>query len=169
MKIDCNLAVNYLKYEGKMCNTFADAGCDGCPLSETNNGTGKLCVDYREDFPEKAVDAVQKWVDENVKEMTVGEYLDFILPQKHNNHECDCDFILDGCELCPMDCRKDAEYGKFKDLPISEFIPDYRDRLKIHLYNSPTAHIDGVASLLDAFTVRQKHWGEIGIKNDGEK
>ena len=53
------------------------------------------------------------------------------------------------------------------------------DLLKIHWYNSavkistekgrsklvkikPTAHIDGMAALLDAITVRQKWYGEIG-------
>lgn len=59
------------------------------------------------------------------------------------------------------------------------------DLLKIHLFNSalkvsaekgrsklvkikPTAHIDGMAALLDAMTVRQKWWNEIGhqLKND---
>ena len=59
------------------------------------------------------------------------------------------------------------------------------DLLKIHLFNSalkvstekgksklvkikPTAHIDGVAALLDAMTVRQKWYGEIGdqLKNE---
>lgn len=61
------------------------------------------------------------------------------------------------------------------------------DLLKIHLFNSalkvstekgrskliklkPTAHIDGMAALLDAFTVRQKWWSEIGsqLKNEGK-
>ena len=59
------------------------------------------------------------------------------------------------------------------------------DLLKIHLFNSalkvsaekgksklikikPTAHIDGMAALLDAMTVRQKWYGEIGtqLKNE---
>ena len=58
------------------------------------------------------------------------------------------------------------------------------DLLKSHLLNSavkvsvergrgklvklrPTLHIDGTAALLDAMTVRQKHYGEIGeqLKN----
>lgn len=66
--------------------------------------------------------------------------------------------------------------GLMKDGVIS--IGD-NDLLKIHLLNSavkmsvergrgklvklsPTDHIDGTASLLDAFTVRQKYWNEIG-------
>jgi len=62
------------------------------------------------------------------------------------------------------------------------------DLLKIHLYNSalkvstekgrsklvkikPTAHIDGMAALLDAMTVRQKWYSEIGwqLENNKEK
>jgi phage terminase large subunit-like protein len=55
------------------------------------------------------------------------------------------------------------------------------DLLKIHLLNSaikmstergrgklvkvnPSAHIDGCAALLDAMTVRQKWWGDIGLQ-----
>ena len=61
------------------------------------------------------------------------------------------------------------------------------DLLKIHLLDSaikmstergrgklvkirPSAHIDGCAALLDAMTVRQKWWGEIGsrLQNDNK-
>lgn len=61
------------------------------------------------------------------------------------------------------------------------------DLLKIHFFNSalkvstekgrsklvklkPTAHIDGMAALLDAMTVRQKWWSTIGVqlKNEGK-
>ena len=55
------------------------------------------------------------------------------------------------------------------------------DLLKIHLLNSaikmstergrgklvkvnPSAHIDGTAALLDAMTMRQKWWGDIGYQ-----
>ena len=60
------------------------------------------------------------------------------------------------------------------------------DLLKMHLLNSaikmstergrgkliklsPSLHIDGAAALLDAMTVRQKHYAEIGeqLKNEG--
>lgn len=60
------------------------------------------------------------------------------------------------------------------------------DLLKIHLYNSalkvstekgrsrlvkikPTAHIDGMAALLDSMTVRQKFYGEIGWQLENNK
>ena len=69
--------------------------------------------------------------------------------------------------------------GLFKDGKVH--IGD-NDLLKIHLLNSaikmsvergrgkliklnPTAHIDGVAALADAFCVRQKWFSEIGILN----
>ena len=61
------------------------------------------------------------------------------------------------------------------------------DLLKIHMFNSalkistekgrsklikikPTAHIDGMAAVIDAMTVRQKWYGEIGeqLKNERE-
>jgi hypothetical protein len=60
------------------------------------------------------------------------------------------------------------------------------DLLKIHLLNSaikmsvergrgklvklsPNDHIDGTASLLDAFTVRQKWWSEVGGQLTNER
>ena len=60
------------------------------------------------------------------------------------------------------------------------------DLMKIHMFNSalkvstekgrsklvkikPTAHIDGMAALLDAMTVRQKWWNEIGEQLKNEK
>ena len=72
--------------------------------------------------------------------------------------------------------------GLFKDGKVH--IGD-NDLLKIHLLNSaikmsvergrgkliklnPTAHIDGVASLADAFCVRQKWFSEIGDRLQNE-
>ena len=60
------------------------------------------------------------------------------------------------------------------------------DLMKIHLLNSaikmstergrgklvkvnPSAHIDGCAALLDAMTVRQKWWGDIGTQLQNER
>ena len=60
------------------------------------------------------------------------------------------------------------------------------DLLKVHLLNSaikmstergrgklvkvtPSAHIDGTAALLDAMTVRQKYYSEIGVQLKNER
>lgn len=89
-----------------------------------------------------------------------------------------CDDVYQGDNLYPV--LQEIE-GLMKDGKIH--IGD-NDLLKVHLLNSaikfnsergrgklikisPTAHIDGVASMADAFCVRQKHYGELGerLKN----
>ena len=89
------------------------------------------------------------------------------------------DDVFQGYNLHPV--IQETE-GLLKDKKIH--IGD-NDLLKIHLFNSalkistekgksklvkikPTAHIDGMAALLDAMTVRQKWYGEIGaqLKNE---
>ena len=89
------------------------------------------------------------------------------------------DDVFQGYNLHPV--IQETE-GLLKDNKIH--IGD-NDLLKIHLFNSalkistekgksklvkikPTAHIDGMAALLDAMTVRQKWYGEIGtqLKNE---
>ena len=89
------------------------------------------------------------------------------------------DDVFQGYNLHP--CIIELE-GEFKNKKIH--IGD-NDLLKIHFFNSalkvstekgrcklvkikPTAHIDGMAALLDAMTVRQKWFGEIGaqLKNE---
>jgi phage terminase large subunit-like protein len=86
-----------------------------------------------------------------------------------------CDDVFQGENLYGV--LKETE-GLLKDGKIH--IGD-NDLLKIHLLNSaikmstergrgklvkvnPNAHIDGVAALIDAMTVRQKWWGEIGTQ-----
>ena len=91
-----------------------------------------------------------------------------------------CDDVFQGDNLFPV--IQEAE-GLLKDGVIH--IGD-NDLLKIHLWTSarkmntergrgklvklnPSLHIDGTAALLDALTVRQKWWSEIGdqLKNEG--
>ena len=83
------------------------------------------------------------------------------------------DSVFQGDNLWPLIQQLE---GELKDRKIH--IGD-NDLLKIHMYDSavkmsvergrgkliklsPTAHIDGMAALLDALTVRQKWYGEIG-------
>lgn len=92
-----------------------------------------------------------------------------------------CDDVYQGDNLWPV--IQETE-GLLKDRRIH--IGD-NDLLKIHLLNSaikmnvergrgklvkinPSDHIDGTAALLDAMTVRQKWYGEIGgqLKNEGK-
>lgn len=63
------------KEDDKITNTgVCKIKCANCPLSEKNNGKGRLCVDYEMHHPEEAIEIVQKWSNEN--------------PQKSNHIEC---------------------------------------------------------------------------------
>ena len=91
-----------------------------------------------------------------------------------------CDDVFQGFNLHPV--IQEVE-GYLKDGRVH--IGD-NDLLKIHMFNSalkvstekgrsrlvkikPTAHIDGMAALLDAMTVRQKWWNEVGEQLKNEK
>ena len=98
------------------------------------------------------------------------------------NYGFHMDDVFQGYNLHPV--IQEVE-GNLKDGNIS--IGD-NDLLKIHMFNSalkvstekgrsklvkikPTAHIDGMAAFLDAMTVRQKWYGEIGeqLKNERDE
>ena len=101
------------------------------------------------------------------------------LVQDLNAYGFRCDDVYQGDNLWPV--LQEME-GLFKDNKVH--IGD-NDLLKIHLLNSaikmsvergrgkliklnPTAHIDGVAALADAFCVRQKWFSEIGDRLQNE-
>ena len=91
-----------------------------------------------------------------------------------------CDDVYQGWNLSPV--LKEME-GLMKDGVVNI---GNNDLLRVHLLDAalklenetnkvklikvaPSAHIDGVAALSDAFTVRQKWYSEIGerLKNEG--
>lgn len=95
------------------------------------------------------------------------------LIQDLQNYGAHCESVYQGENLSPV---IDEVYGLFKDGKIH--IGD-NDLLKVHLLNSATktntdsnrkrliklsqmAHIDACAAMLDAFTLRQKYYSEIG-------
>lgn len=104
------------------------------------------------------------------------------LVQEMQNYGFHMDDVFQGYNLHPV--IQEVE-GNLKDGNVN--IGD-NDLLKIHMFNSalkvstekgrsklvkikPTAHIDGMAAFLDAMTVRQKWYGEIGeqLKNERDK
>ena len=130
---------------------------------------------------------VYTWVTRLVEEyqilpLKVGydRYSSQYLVQALKNYGAQCDDVYQGDNLYPIlqECRGLLEDGK---LHIGD-----NDLLKMHLLNSaikmnnergrgklikvtPSVHIDGMAALIDALTVRQKWYSEIGeqLKNEG--
>ena len=141
--------------------------------------SGSNLIDYNDVF---------NWYRELVEEyeiypLKVGydRYSAAYLVQQMEAYGFHLDDVFQGYNLDP--CIRELE-GYLKDNKIH--IGD-NDLLKIHLFNSalkistekgksklvkirPAAHIDGTAALLDAITVRQKWYGEIGeqLKNEGK-
>ena len=139
--------------------------------------SGSNIVDYHDVF---------NWYRQLVEEyeilpLKVGydKYSAAYLVQDMDAYGFHMDDVFQGYNLHPV--IQETE-GLLKDKKIH--IGD-NDLLKIHLFNSalkistekgksklvkikPTAHIDGMAALLDAMTVRQKWYGEIGqqLKNE---
>lgn len=56
-------AVDYLKTVKRMCNFYTY--CSKCPLGEAGNSDELDCGEYESDYPEKAVEIVEKWAKEN--------------------------------------------------------------------------------------------------------
>ena len=139
--------------------------------------SGSNIIDYNDVF---------NWYRELVEEyeiypLKVGydRYSAAYLVQQMEAYGFHLDDVFQGYNLDP--CIRELEgYLKDKKIHIGD-----NDLLKIHLFNSalkistekgksklvkirPSAHIDGSAALLDAITVRQKWYGEIGeqLKNE---
>lgn len=63
-KIDCSVTVNYLQEAYRMCKYY-DHECDKCPASVMNNSYNQICKTLFTNYPERAVEIVQKWSDEH--------------------------------------------------------------------------------------------------------
>lgn len=109
--IDCSKTENYLAEKKRMTKITSTGVCKitcaNCPLSEKNNGKGRLCVDYEMHYPEKAIAIVQKWSDEHPQKTYLSEFL-----EHYPNAQLRIDGIPKG--VCPYalglinrdDCQK---------------------------------------------------------------
>lgn len=68
-------AIEFLKEKSRMCNTFNL--CDGGGYKETCElyKEGLTCADYTNDYPEKAVEIVERWAKEHPKKTRQSEFL----------------------------------------------------------------------------------------------
>lgn len=140
--------------------------------------SGENFVDYRDCF-EFFRELVERW---KIYPLKIGydRYSAQYLVKEMESYGFHMDDVFQGFNLTPVINEFD---GLLRDgkVHIGE-----NALLKIHLLNSAlkhdnqtervrlvkikaTDHIDGCAALLDAFTVRQKHWAEIGgqLQNSG--
>lgn len=68
--IDCSKTENYFAEKRRMTKEQQDGvcklKCSSCPLSSFNNGSSDMipCFAFEKFYPEKAIEIVQKWSDE---------------------------------------------------------------------------------------------------------
>lgn len=70
--IDCNITKNYLSERNRMCKR---KGCNECSLGSYLNGTNKNCRVFENCYPDKAIEIVQKWSNENSPQTLLTEFL----------------------------------------------------------------------------------------------
>jgi phage terminase large subunit-like protein len=135
--------------------------------------SGENFVDYK-DVYRWFVEMIEKW---QILPLQVGydRYSSQYLVQDMKTYGFHMDDVYQGTNLSPV--LRDME-GYIKD---GKTHIGNNDLLKIHFLNSalkldaesnkvkliklaPTAHIDGMAALSDAFCVRQKYYGQIGAQ-----
>lgn len=74
MKIDCNITENYLKEQNRMIRN-CEIDCKDCPISSYNNGYDLTCAEFKNTYPDKAIEIVQKWSDENQPETRAEHFM----------------------------------------------------------------------------------------------
>lgn len=113
--IDCSKTKNYLAEKKRMTKITSTGVCKitcaNCPLSEKNNGKGRLCVDYEMHHPEEAISIVQQWSDEHQQRTYLSELLTHFPKVKLDgkgtpNCVCPSDLGLTDIDDCDNDCAK---------------------------------------------------------------
>lgn len=77
--IDCNITANYFAEKARLTKKpkrqVCQLDCDDCPLYTKNNGTGVSCESFEMHYPERAIEAVQRWSDEHPQRTYLMELL----------------------------------------------------------------------------------------------
>lgn len=104
--IDCTKTTNYFNEKLRMTkrHKLKNGGyackldCSDCPLSHSNNGLGVFCSNFETVYPEKAIEIVQRWSDENPQRT----YLSVLL-EHYPNVQLHVTGILTGIprDICP--------------------------------------------------------------------
>lgn len=56
-------AIKYFKEKKRMTNGCKSSSCKTCPLSVKDNNVDQFCTDLELEYPEKAVEIVEKWAE----------------------------------------------------------------------------------------------------------
>ena len=104
-------AIEYLKAKRRMTKNKCSKNCNDCPLSYENNEFRLACRTLENNYPEKAVEIVDKWVKEHPAKTKQSEFLKIfpdteidrngsinVCPKNINRQYNCCDY--DNCEKC---------------------------------------------------------------------
>ena len=103
-------AIEYLKAQNRMTKKCG-IDCDKCPLSSRNNEADCACLELEQDYPEKAVEIVEKWAKEHPIKTRQSEFLKIFPDSNFDNNgivnicpqsiycQYDCD-AYDNCDTC---------------------------------------------------------------------
>lgn len=90
-KIDCSITKNYFK-EKKRLTKGCSIDCNLCVLGSRNNSTGYTCGKFEQEFPEQAIDKIQKWSDEHPEKTMLKDLLEkypnLLLVDNKNPYMC---------------------------------------------------------------------------------
>ena len=120
--IDCTKTTNYFNEKLKMTkrtkNGLCEIKCSNCPLCSNNNGEGLSCPDFEMYYPEKAIEAVQRWSDEHPQRTYLSEFL-----KNYPNAPLEVDGTPNFCPyrlglMSKDNCRKDHNCIKCWNQPI---------------------------------------------------
>lgn len=120
--IDCSKTENYFAEKLKMTkrtkNGLCEIKCSNCPLCSNNNGEGLSCPDFEMYYPEKAIEAVQRWSDEHPPKTYLSELLKHYpnISLDDNGTPNFCPYRLGLMSI--DDCRKDRNCVKCWNQPI---------------------------------------------------
>ena len=76
-KIECGVTVKYLRERERMCAFHGSDKCaEDCPMSSQNNGKKCGCRPFECEYPEAAVEIVQKWSDAHTVKTRLDDSLE---------------------------------------------------------------------------------------------
>ena len=74
-KIDCSITKNYIKEKARLTENCT-ISCGACMLGASNTGENMECYVFENNMPEKAVEIMQKWSDENQQKTIKDDFLE---------------------------------------------------------------------------------------------
>lgn len=114
-KIDCSITKNYLSEKARLTNN-CKIRCEDCELSEWRNGMHLSCCNLERQYPERAVEILQKWSDENPVKTRLDDFTEkypnyFREPKDDTPNVC-CKY-LGYIDKCPL-----TKCSKCWDMPL---------------------------------------------------